>query len=157
MLIDKRLIRYNLMSRRGATIRYIVVHDTGNPDAGADALAHYRYFGGGNRQASAHYFVDDKGVVQVIEDAFASWHCGDGRGKYGITNSNSIGIELCINRGNDRRATLAHARELIRSLMAFYRIPRARVVRHYDASRKRCPGSMAKDNWGEWWGFWESL
>ena len=157
MKLDKRLIHFNKSSRKGVRISYIVVHDTGNPSKGADALAHFRYFGGGNRQASAHYFVDDKGVVQIIEDADAAWHCGDGRGRYGITNGNSIGVELCINEGNDRRATLAFARELIRELMAFYGIPKAHVVRHYDASRKRCPGSMAANNWGEWWGFWESL
>ena len=44
MLIEKKLIRYNYMKRQGqARPRYIVVHDTGNPNVGADALAHYRY------------------------------------------------------------------------------------------------------------------
>lgn len=157
MRLDKRLIHYNYMSRRGAKVRYIVIHDTGNENPGADALAHYRYFGGGNRRASAHYFVDDAGVVQIIEDAYASWHCGDGRGKRGITNTNSIGIELCVHRGNDRAKTLAHARTLVRELMAFYGVPKARVVRHYDASGKTCPRSMAANGWAEWYGFWESL
>lgn len=157
MLINKKLIHYNFSPRGGTRIAYIVVHDTGNPAPGADALAHYRYFGGGNRRASAHYFVDDHGVVQIIEDAYAAWHCGDGRGKRGITNRNSIGVELCINRGVDRRAALSHARELVRELMAFYRIPKDHVVRHFDASGKICPGTMAANNWGEWWGFWESL
>lgn len=157
MLIDRRPIRYNFSSRRGAKIRYLVVHDTGNPAPSADALAHYRYFGGGDRQASAHYFVDENRVVQLIEDAYAAWHCGDGRGRYGITNANSIGIELCINGGNDMKKTYDRARTLLRFLMETYRIPKERVVRHYDASRKRCPGSMAGKNWGAWWGFWESL
>lgn len=77
MLLNKQLIHYNYSSRNGARIAYIVVHDTGNPDRGADAMAHYRYFSGGNRRASAHYFVDDMGVVQIIEDAYAAWHCGE--------------------------------------------------------------------------------
>lgn len=157
MLINKKLIHYNFSSRNGTRIAYIVVHDTGNPSPGADAMAHYRYFGGGNRRASAHYFVDDHGVVQIIEDAYAAWHCGDGRGKRGITNRNSIGVEICINRGVDRKAALVHARDLVRELMAFYRIPKDRVVRHFDASGKICPGTMAAKNWAEWWGFWESL
>ena len=157
MLINKKLIHYNFSSRNGTRIAYIVVHDTGNPAPGADAMAHYHYFGGGNRRASAHYFVDDHGVVQIIEDAYAAWHCGDGRGKRGITNRNSIGVEICINRGVDRRAALAHARDLVRELMAFYRIPKDHVVRHFDASGKICPGTMAAKNWAEWWGFWESL
>ena len=55
MIIDKRPIKFNYSTNRQA-IKYIVVHDTGNPNAGADALAHYRYFNSGNRKASAHYF-----------------------------------------------------------------------------------------------------
>ncbi|MCU6787461.1 peptidoglycan recognition protein family protein [Aedoeadaptatus acetigenes] len=157
MLLNKQLIHYNYSSRNGTRIAYIVVHDTGNPDRGADAMAHYRYFSGGNRRASVHYFVDDKGVVQIIEDAYAAWHCGDGHGAHGITNRNSIGVEICINQGIDRKAALAHARNLVKELMAFYRIPKDHVVRHFDASRKICPHSMAKNNWAEWWGFWESL
>ncbi|MDU5184622.1 MAG: hypothetical protein E6214_04970 [Peptoniphilus harei] len=44
MLIEKKLIRYNFMKRAGnVTPRFIVVHDTGNPNPGADALAHFRY------------------------------------------------------------------------------------------------------------------
>ena len=73
MIIDKRPIKFNYSTNRQA-IKYIVVHDTGNPNAGADALAHYRYFNSGNRKASAHYFVDDKGVVETVENARTSWH-----------------------------------------------------------------------------------
>ncbi|MCD1148042.1 N-acetylmuramoyl-L-alanine amidase [Peptoniphilus sp. KCTC 25270] len=157
MILDKRLIHYNFSKRGGTAIRYLVIHDTGNVSSTATALNHYRYFAGGDRQASAHYFVDQEGVVQIIEDAQSAWHCGDGRGRYGITNSNSIGIEFCVNRGNDEKRTLEHLRELVRELMKFYGIPRERVVRHYDASRKICPGSMRENNWAKWWGFWESL
>ena len=57
-------IRYNFSRRKGATIKYLVIHDTGNASKGADAMSHYRYFNGGNRNASAHYFVDDKQVVR---------------------------------------------------------------------------------------------
>ena len=158
MLMEKKLIRYNFSSRRGKKVAYIVVHDTGNRAATATAMNHYRYFNGGNRQASAHYFIDDKGVVQLVEDAYAAWHCGDGHGRWGITNSNSIGTELCINQGNAMGKPYDYARTLIRELMAYYRLPKSRVVRHYDASRKNCPGHMkGNGDWGPWRGFWESL
>lgn len=158
MVLNKKLIHYNSSSRRGRKISYIVVHDTGNRKKGANAMNHYRYFAGGDRQASAHYFVDQDGVVQIIEDERAAWHCGDGRGRYKITNTNSLGIELCINEGNDMEKTYAHASELIRELMAFYGLSKSRVVRHYDASRKICPGHMkGKGDWGPWWGFWERI
>ena len=155
--MNKKLIHYNHSSRNGKKISYIVLHDTGNTAASADALNHYKYFSRGNRKASAHYFVDQDGVVQIIEDARSAWHCGDGRGKYGISNSNSIGIEICINEGNNMTKTLDFTRELIRELMDFYSIPKERVIRHYDASRKICPASMHPNNWGKWWGFWKSL
>lgn len=157
MYLRKKLIRRNYASRRGTSIKYIVVHDTGNPNRGADAYAHYRYFNGAYRGASAHYFVDEDGVLEIVEQANSAWHCGDGRGRYGITNSNSIGIELCINRGNDMEKTYEHAKTLIRELMATYNLSKSRVVRHYDASRKLCPAHMSKDNWAKWWGFWESI
>jgi N-acetylmuramoyl-L-alanine amidase len=156
MIIDKRPINYNY-SKRNQQVRYIVVHDTGNPSYGADALAHYRYFNGGNRSASAHYFVDDKMVVETVEVAKSAWHCGDGRGKYGIYNYNSIGVELCINKDSNWDKTKENALNLIRFLCESYNIPKSRVVRHYDASRKICPRRMSDDNWKEWWIFREMI
>lgn len=69
-------IKYNYSSRKGNKVQYLVIHDTGNPGVGANALNHYKFFGGKNRNASAHYFVDDKMIVQIIGDSFSSWHCG---------------------------------------------------------------------------------
>lgn len=158
MVIEKRLISFNFMKRKGGIMpTYIVVHDTGNTSAGADGLAHYRYFNGGNRKASAHYFVDDKRIVETVETANASWHCGDGHGRYGITNSNSIGVEICVNSDGSYDKALDNARLLVRFLMDYYKIPLERVVRHYDASRKLCPRSMSANNWQKWWEFKKSL
>jgi len=155
--INKKLIKYNHSSRNSKSINYIVIHDTGNPRVGADAEAHYRYFNGGDRQASAHYFVDDKQILQLVEDSRASWHCGDGRGKYGITNQNSIGVEICINADGDYENAVANTVELVKYHMNKYSIPPERVVRHYDASRKTCPGTMRDNNWARWHIFKKSL
>lgn len=151
--INKKLIKYNFSSRTGNPIKYLVIHDTGNTDKGAGANSHYLYFNGGNRQASAHYFVDDKEILQVVEDSNASWHCGDGKGKYGITNQNSIGIEICINSDGDYDKAVENAVKLTEHLMEKYNIPIENVVRHYDASRKICPHSMSKNNWETWYEF----
>jgi N-acetylmuramoyl-L-alanine amidase len=153
--VTKRLIKYNYSLGNG--IRYIVIHDTGNKRKGANAYAHYRYFNSGNRRASAHYFVDDKGIFQLVEDYNASWHCGDGKGKYGITNHNSIGIEICINEDGDYEKAVENTIELVKCLMKKYDIPLDRVVRHYDASKKICPRSMSKNNWERWWIFKRKL
>ncbi len=156
MLIDKLPISMNFSKRSGSP-RFIVVHDTGNVSVGADARAHFRYFDGGYRGASAHYFVDDEGAVETVEVARSAWHCGDGRGRFGIYNYNSIGVELCVNSDGDWERTKANAMELIRFLMKFYNIPKSNVVRHYDASRKMCPRKMSANNWKEWWIFREMI
>lgn len=135
----------------GNNIKYIVVHDTGNVTDSDEGNANY--FCTGSRNASAHYFVDNDSITQVVKDSDCSWHCGDGNGKYGITNRNSLGIELCRVNNKVEYQTKVNAAELIRSLMSKYNVSIDRVVRHYDASRKNCPSSMSANNWAEWYEF----
>ena len=143
-------IKYNY-SRRSEKIKYIVIHDTGNKSAGAGAANHFAYFNGGNRDASADFFVDDHEIYCINDyHTYYTWQCGDGGGKYGITNNNSIGIEICINSDGDYNKAFASAVELTRCLMAELNIDANHVVRHYDASRKICPGSMAANAWTKW-------
>ncbi|ACB86103.1 peptidoglycan recognition protein family protein [Natranaerobius thermophilus] len=151
MQINQKLIDYNYSSRQNQTISYLVIHDTGNSRPGADAKAHYHYFNAGNRSASAHYFVDDTQILQLVEDHHASWHCGDGRGRYGITNSNSIGIEICINSDGNYAKAVEQTIKLTAYLAEKYTIPHNKIVRHYDVSRKICPGTMSRDNWALWY------
>ena len=148
-------IKYNYSSRHGNKIKFIVIHDTGNYGKGADALSHYRYFGGGNRNASAHYFVDDKGIVQIIGDSYSAWHCGDKwNRKYAtrndVTNSNSLGIEMCMNSDGNYDLMYRNTVELVKNLMVKFNVPIDRVVRHFDASGKSCPDHMRKNNWAKW-------
>lgn len=150
MDINKKLIKFNTSSRKGSKIEYIVIHDTGNKNIGADAESHYKYFNGGNRNSSAHYFVDDKEILQLVEDSQASWHCGDGKGKYGITNSNSIGIEICVNSDGDYAKAVDKTVKLTAYLMKRHNIPLKSVIRHFDVSRKNCPASMSKNDWEGW-------
>ena len=137
--INEKLVKYNFSKRTEGKIKYISIHDTGNKRRGADAEAHFNFFNGGDRGASAHYFVDDKQILRIIKDEHKSWHCGDGRGLNGITNDNSIGIEMCINSDGDFNKTYLHTLKLTKYLMKKYNIPLENVVRHYDASRKICP------------------
>ena len=151
-------IKYNRSNRGGTPIKYIVVHDTGNPSRGANATAHYNYFNGGDRSSSADFFVDDTQVLCVNDYyKYYTWHCGDGHGKYGISNRNSVGIEFCINVDSDRDKTLDRTAQLVRELMQELNIPIERVVRHYDASRKNCPQSMSGNGWAQWYKFKEKL
>lgn len=143
-------IAYNF-SVRGEPIRYIVIHDTGNPSAGADARAHFNYFNSANRSSSADIFIDDDECL-IVNDyhKYYSWHCGDGQGKYGITNSNSVGIEMCVNSDGNYEKAFRNTVDVVKNLMGELNIPLDRVVRHYDASRKNCPASMNKGDWHKW-------
>ena len=140
-----RPVKYNFSSRQGSKISWLVVHDTGNPSKGADADAHRRFFSS-KRKSSAHYFVDDKQIIQIIGDSQASWHCGDNQGKgralNGCKNVNSIGIELCINQDGDYDKAYKNLVELVKNLMVKFKIDLDHVCRHYDVSRKRCPGTF---------------
>ena len=91
--INKKISSYNYSSRSGNSIKYIVLHYTGNKND--TAKNNVDYFYGGDRNASAHYFVDDNSIWQSVEDSNASWAVGDGKGAYGITNKNSLSIEMC--------------------------------------------------------------
>lgn len=156
MIINKKPISNNF-SKRINQMKFIVIHDTGNKNAGAGAINHFRYFDGGYRGASAHYFVDEGNIVECVDPHLVAWHCGDGKGRNGITNSNSIGVEICVNSDGDYDMAVRQTIELVRFLMDAYGISKSRVVRHFDASGKICPRSMSGDGWKLWKEFWERL
>lgn len=147
MTFEKKQIQYNRTKRTGK-ILYIVIHDTGNKGKGASADAHFKYFNGGNRSASADFFVDSEKVLQINDyNLYATWHVGDGKGKYGITNQNSVGVEICVNSDGNYEEAVKKAVALTKFLMQKLNIPKERVVRHFDASRKNCPASMTEQDW----------
>ena len=144
--IKKKHGSYNRSPKSGS-YKYIVCHYTGSgTSASGSAKANCIYFGGRNRNASAHYFIDNANIYEYLDPSkYYAWHCGDGNGKYGITNANSIGIEVCLN--GDKPYTskeIARLTWLVHYLQKKYGIKDANVVRHYDASRKMCPYYYAK-------------
>lgn len=148
--IGKKQIVYNRVART-TPIKYIVIHDTANKSKGADADAHFKYFNSGNRNSSADFFVDDVKILQVNDYMkYYTWQVGDGKGKYGITNQNSVGIEICVNADGNYSKAFENAVGLTKYLMKELSIPADCVVRHYDASRKNCPASMSGGNWEKW-------
>ena len=129
----------NYRSGRGGNgIRYIVMHYTANN--GDTAANNGRYFQNGNLSASAHYFVDEKSIVQSVRDDDTAWHCGGALESghhplHGICmNRNSIGVEMCSDIVGGRytitAATVDRAVELVKYLMGRYNVPADRVVRH---------------------------
>ncbi|MDU2591727.1 MAG: peptidoglycan recognition family protein [Paeniclostridium sordellii] len=152
--IKRKISPYN--HYEGNNPQYIVIHYTGN--IGDTAKNNADYFFGGNRNASAHYFVDNDEIYQVVEDYNGAWHCGDGNNRYGINNKNSIAIEMCgTNNGRISEQTVKNTLELTKYLMKKYGIDKDHVVRHYDASRKNCPSAFSSNNWARWWNFKDRL
>lgn len=139
--------------RSGNSILYIVVHYTANN--GDTAAGNGNYFSGANRQASAHYFVDENSIVQSVKDSDGAWHCGgsleSSHHPYRniCTNRNSIGIEMCSDIVNGKyvitEATVNRTVELVKMLMKKYNIAADHVIRHYDVTGKRCPEPWVRD------------
>lgn len=143
-------------------IKYIVVHFTaGSSSKAGKAMATRNVFL--NRSASADFAVDDETIVQInpdLKNKFC-WAVGDGNGKYGVTNKNSISIEMCstlkpgtsVTASNHEGWSVSEAVQentikLIKILMQKFNIPISNVIRHYDASRKSCPGLIGwNDNY----------
>lgn len=150
--------------RQLSDIKYLVIHDTGNTSRGADAEAHFKYLQTATRYGSAHYYLDDGQIIQVIGDSLVAWSIGD---KWGYSNnpnrvkdalnSNSLSIELCINSDIDKVKAYKNLVELTKNLMKKFNISPDRVIRHFDATGKNCPGSWSGDDWSKWWQFKEDI
>jgi len=148
LAVKKQLIGYNF-STRTIPIKYIIIHDVG---AVSTAQNNRDYFNGGNRGSSADFFIDSKNIIQCIDyNKNYSWAIGDGKGVYGITNNNSLSIEMCLESNlRPSIATIANTIDVVQKLMKELNIPIQNVVRHYDASRKPCPQSFISNNWALW-------
>lgn len=141
--------------RKLSDIKAIVIHDTGNTSKGSGALNHKKYLDGATRQGSAHYYVDDKEIIQTVGDSKTAWSVGDtwGHKNYpnrlkDLNNYNTISIEMCINNDGDYNQMYYNTVELIKNLMKQLNIKR--VVRHYDISGKSCPNHLKGNNWQRW-------
>ena len=147
--VNRMISKYNFNSGSVSRIKYIVIHYVG---ALGGAKENCAYYGGGNRGASAHYFVGFAGEIwQCVEDKNIAWHCGASSYRHPeCRNANSIGIEMCVRKKSTEtmnatdkdwyfeKATVQSAVELTKYLMKKYNVPAERVIRHYDVTGKIC-------------------
>jgi N-acetylmuramoyl-L-alanine amidase CwlA len=150
-MVSVQLIDNNRPKRKLKELRGIVIHWTANVAKGANAQAHFKYFGNTYRGASAHYFVDSIQTVQLIPDDEVAWHVGDKirtsnlpvRAKYvpkgGSPNDYFIGIEMCVNVDSDAQTVIDSTILLTSQLMMKYNLTKDQVVRHFDLTGKDCP------------------
>lgn len=153
--VDKDVVylplKVHISKSSNRTIKYLVIHYTaGSSSAAGKARQIKNVFE--KRQASADFAVDDKEMVQFNPD-LNNYYCWAVGGGNGITNQNSISIEICSNlkSGTDSskanhegwyftEESINNAIKLSKILMKKFNIPINRVVRHYDVTGKLCPG-----------------
>ena len=168
--INKLISDYNHNDGDISRIKYIVIHYVG---ALGGAEANCRYYAGGNRGASAHYFVGFDGEIwQSVEDANIAWHCGASTGSYKhaeCRNANSIGIEMCVRKHDASHlsstdkdwyfedATVQSAVDLTKYLMEKYNVPADHVIRHYDVTGKICPNPYVYNTTSHTWTEFKNL
>ena len=149
MNINKYLSKVNYNTLKGKLNKYIVIHFTANN--GDTALGNCKYFYTEDRGASAHYFVDENGVWQCVEDNNVAWHCGASTYKHPYCrNGNSIGVEMCSRKDSNGNyyimdKTVNNTVELVKYLMNKYNVPIDNVIRHYDVTGKNCPEPFVRD------------
>ena len=132
---------------------FITIHSTDNTSRSANALNHALAMNKGlrgrhNRTGflTWHFTVDDHSIYQTLPTNETGEHADyEGPG-----NRLSIGIEMCVNRGNDPGSTVDRTAKLTASLMRQYKIPLGNVVPHMhwhmirysdgrDLGFKQCP------------------
>lgn len=148
--------------RGGHDIGAIVIHYTGAEGSARDNGA---YFAGGNRNASAQYFVDDVDIVQSVADGDTAWAVGNFS-----MNQRTISIEVCSAGEDFSEAEIERLAWLVQKLRKRYGVPADNVIRHYDAvdlaykwgvggswidPHKSCPAPYL-DN-AKWHALWERI
>jgi len=139
---------------------YITIHNTGNTQAGSNAKAHANYLKNSQDVAdpkspkSWHYTVDGAVIYQHIPDNETAYHAGDGAGK---GNTQSIGIEICMNSDGDLIEATENTVSLVAKLMKDHDIAIENVVQHNYWSGKNCPQMLRSGNPYSWTTFIEKV
>ena len=131
---------------------FIVLHYTANSGTTATARGNANYFASCDRQASAHYVVDEGDTAyKCVPENHIAYAVGGtiypatkGAMFYGkCGNGNSISIEMVSHSDANGyyipEKTVDNALTLVRELQARYNIPNDHVIRHYDVNGKPCP------------------
>ena len=144
--IVKRLVpesKWDIKCPYSMTPTRIVVHNTAND---ASAINEIAYMTNNNNETSFHYAVDDKMIVQEIEENRNAWHASDGNGK---GNREGIAIEICYSKSGGDRFIKAeqNAVDLIVDILKRYGWSVNKVTKHQDYTNKYCPHRTLDMGW----------
>jgi N-acetyl-anhydromuramyl-L-alanine amidase AmpD len=153
-------------SRSGQQIKkvlFIVSHDTGNP--GSTAYQNRSYFNNQQPSASAHTFIDDKYILEIIPIYEKAWHVQYQKTrdneKFGDdANDAAIGVELCWGPGINFEETYKRYVWYHAQLCETFNLnPRTHIVSHayLDPERKTDPIDCFKRHGITWNQFIEDV
>lgn len=153
--IEKQLVSNAIVNSRshgyGNTKKFIAIHETANTSNGANAQAHANLQTNGNRrEASWHYQVDDKRIIQSFDDNVKCWHVGN-------SNHQAIAIEICVNNDGNYKKAVKNAAELTKYLMRKYKISINNVKQHNYFTGKNCPTFMRSNSKGINWSDFQNM
>lgn len=144
--IVKRIVpesKYGIKCPYSMVPTRIVVHNTAND---ASAINEIAYMTNNDYETSFHYAVDDKMIVQGIEENRNAWHSSDGNGK---GNREGIAIEICYSKSGGARFDKAeeNAIDLIVDILKRYNWGVDKVTKHQDYTNKYCPHRTLDKGW----------
>lgn len=136
--------KYNIKSPFTMNPEFYVVHNTANDATARNEIA---YMKRNNNKVSYHYAIDDKEIVQGIEENRNAWHAGDGGSGQG--NRKGIGVEICFSRSGGPRFIEAEKRaaKFIAKRLHERNWGMDRVKKHQDFSGKYCPHRTLDMGW----------
>ncbi|WP_341323353.1 peptidoglycan recognition family protein [Solibacillus sp. FSL H8-0523] len=151
-ILPKGTKRYSGTKMSG--VKFVVLHDTGNPNSTAQGNVTYYKNSANTMSASAHVFIDDKEIIICIPLNNKAWHV-----LYNVTTDNKIygddandiavGVELCY-FPNDKNRTLEAYKKYVwfNAWLAYeYKMnPHTSFIGHHklDPGRKVDPVSALK-------------
>ncbi|MFE1630400.1 N-acetylmuramoyl-L-alanine amidase [Brevibacillus reuszeri] len=152
----REMLLTNKTARPGTKItpKGVVIHWTANERKGADAAANRSYFNNPTTEASAHYIVDDKQIVQCLPENEMGYHVGAKSYKpdalkqlSSYPNNCTIGIEMCVNQDGDFKAMYQRTLELTADILKRYGWDVDHLWRHFDITGKNCPAYFVSDDY----------
>lgn len=137
--IDKGKIKYNHPDLPLESVDYIVIHSTACLDV--TALQFYDNLNSSvqEREASVHFFIDDKNVVQCLPTNMQSWNCGTKNPKIAATNLNTLAIEICEFTDPAKQVkAINNAADFVEDVLS-KQFPDAKIVTHRSIAPTKCP------------------
>ncbi|MEG0282010.1 MAG: N-acetylmuramoyl-L-alanine amidase [Clostridia bacterium] len=135
--------------------KYITIHEAETGITDAPMFRNYMYYRNlllhpkyNREKVGYHYIVDDEKAYAFIPDNMKAYHCGDG--EFGTGNSESIGVERCVNEGIDHMKAIHIQAKLTAHIANKYSIPLTNIMMHKDWSGKDCPSRLIHNVFISW-------